>query len=384
MDSRRMVSAAAAVASAALIAGCMLQKQEGVDLSAHALAAAKAAGVGPGAGGTLRIYTWSDYIAPDVIAGFERALGVKVVVDTFDSNEDMYARLNAGGADYDIMMPSSYQIEAMADEGMIDELDHSKLPNVRKNFEPSFAFQILDPSFAYSVPYAMTYTGLAYRKDKMPAGVAVDSWAVLGNPALKGRVTLLDDIREVIGIGLVYLGYSVNSSNPAEIDAAADQVIKWRGNVRKFDSESYKTEVPAGETWIGQGYSSDISQLIFGKGRFGASARGDVGLAIPKEGFVMAFDEMVVAKSASRKDLAYAFINYVYDGDVAKANMEYICGPNPVKPGLAQLDPGFLSMISLTPAQLNAGQVLRGFDDQPGVMELYNKAWDRIRAAEAR
>jgi len=384
MDSRRMMSAAAAVASAALVAGCLLQRQEGVDLSAQALAAAEASGVGPGAGGTLRIYTWSDYIAPDVIAGFERALGVKVVVDTFDSNEDMYARLKAGGAGYDIVMPSSYQIETMAEEGMIDELDHSKLPNVRKNFESTFAFQILDPSFAYSVPYAMTYTGLAYRKDRLPAGVAVDSWAVLGNPAVKGRVTLLDDIREVIGIGLVYLGYSVNSSEPGEIAAAADQVIKWRCNVRKFDSESYKTEVPSGETWIGQGYSTDVAQVMSGKGKSGASARGDVGFAIPKEGFVMAFDEMVVTKSASRKDLAYAFINYVYDGDVAKANMEYICGPCPVKPGLAQLEPGFRSMITLTPAQLSAGQVLRGFDGQPGVMELYNKAWDRIRAAEAR
>ena len=365
----------------------VMEKQcrpKGVDLSAQALAAAAAAGVRPGQGGTLRIYTWSDYIAPDVIAGFERALGVKVVVDTFDSNEDMYALLKSGGASYDIAMPSSYQIEAMADAGMIDELDHTKIPNARKNFEPSFASQILDPSFAYSVPYAMTYTGLAYRKDRLPAGVSVDSWAVLGNPALKGRVMLLDDIREVIGIGLVYLGYSVNSSDPAEINAAADQVIKWRANVRGFDSEGYKTEVSSGESWVAQGYSTDVAQIIAGKGKSGAPGNGDVGFAIPKEGFAMAFDEMVVMKSAPRKDLAYAFINYVYDGDVAKATMECICGSSPVKPGLAQLDPGFRAMITLSPAQLNSGQVLRGLDDQPGVMELYNKAWDRIRAAEAR
>ena len=272
----------------------------------------------------------------------------------------------------------------MADEGMIDELDHSKIPNARKNFEPSFASQILDPSFAYSVPYAMTYTGLAYRKDKVPAGVSVDSWAVLGNPALKGRTMLLDDIREVIGIGLVYLGYSVNSSDPAEINAAADQVIKWRGNVRGFDTEGYKAELASGESWVAQGYSSDVAQIIAGKGRSGAPGNANVGFALPKEGFAMAFDEMVVMKSAQRKDLEYAFINYVYDGDVAKATMECICGPCPVKPGLAQLDPGFRAMITLSPAQLNAGQVLRDFDDQPGVMELYNKAWDRIRAAEAR
>ena len=380
--------AAAAVAAATFFTGCSGQEQElGVDLSAQALAAAEASGFRPpdgGDGGVLHIYTWSDYIAPDVLASFEKALGVKVQIDTFDSNEAMYAKLKAGGTGYDLIMPSSYQIATMAREKMIDALDHSKIPNVRKNFDVSFATQILDPDFKYNVPYAVTYTGFAYLKDKIPAGADVASWSILSSEARKGRISMLDDIREVIGAGLMSLGYSVNSTNPNEINAAADQILKWRANVRKFDAESYKTEVASGATWLGHGYSTDINQVIVGDEESGAPARDDIGFALPKEGYSIAFDEFVVASGAKRKDLAYAFINYIYDGEVSKVNMEYICGPNPVKPGIDALEPDYRALIVLSPALLKKGQVLKSFDGQPAVMELYNKAWDRVKATEPR
>lgn len=379
---------AAAFATAAFFTGCTGQEKPlGTDLTAQALAAAEASGFRPpdgGDGGTLHIYTWSDYIAPDVLASFERALGVKVQIDTFDSNEAMYAKLKAGGTGYDLIMPTSYQIATMAREKMIDALDHAKMPNVRKNFDASFSTQILDPKFTYNVPYAVTYTGFAYMKDKIPAGADVASWSVLANTALKGRVTLLDDIREVIGAGLMSLGYSINSTDPKQIDAAVGQVLKWRGNVRKFDSESYKNEVASGATWVGLGYSTDVVQVQVGDEEAGAPARDDIGFALPKEGYTIAFDEFVIASGAKRKDLAYAFINYIYDGEVAKVNMEYICGPNPVKPGIDALDPDYRKLIVLSPEMLKKGQVLKGFDGQPAVMELYNKAWDRIKATEAK
>ena len=390
MNTSNIKFVAATLASAALIAGCSRSEtaeSEGIDLTAQALAAAEASGFRPpdgGDGGELHIYTWSDYIAPDVLQSFEKALGVSVVVDTFDSNEAMYAKLKAGGTGYDIVMPSSYQVGTMAKEGMIDAIDAQKIPNVLKNFDHAFDAQILDPTFKYNVPYAVTYTGFMYAKDKIPEGADVNSWTILGNPAMKGRISLLDDIREVIGAGLMYLGFSINSTNPAEIEKAAEQVLKWRANIRKFDSESYKTEVPSGATWIGHGYSTDATQVIVGDEEAGAPARDDIGFALPKEGYTIAFDEMVIAKDAKRKDLAYAFINYIYDGEVAKVNMEYICGPNPVKPGIEALDEDYRKIIVLDEATLKKGQVLKGFDDQPAVMELYNKAWDKIKATEAK
>ena len=387
MNMSKFSPLAATLAAAALIAGCSSSNEEsGPDLSAQALAAATASGYTAPKdgkdGGELHIYTWSDYIAPEVIEGFQKALNVKIVVDTFDSNEAMYAKLKAGGTGYDIMMPSSYQIAQMAKDGMIDKIDHAKCPNVKANFDPSFTKQIIDPEFTYNVPYTVTYTGFMYAKDKVPEGVDVASWKSLANPAYKGRLTLLDDMREVVGGGLMSLGYSINSKDPKEIDAAVAEVLKWKANSRKFDAESYKTEVANGATWVGHGYSTDATQIIVGDEDEGLKPRDDIGFALPKEGFTIAFDEMVVAKDAKRKDLAYALINYIYCGEVAKANMEYICGPNPVKPGIELLDEDYRKLIVLDEATIARGQVLIGFLDNPEVQELYNKAWDKIKAGE--
>ena len=330
----------------------------------------------------LHIYTWSDYIAPEVIADFEEDFGCRVVIDTFDSNETMYAKLKAGGSGYDIIMPSSYLVSLMARENLILKLDHSKMPNVKKNFDQSFACQILDPQLTYSVPYAVTYTGLMYLKNRMPEGLKLDSWEALMSPALRGKVTLLDDIREVIGAGLMSLGYSINSHDPKEIDAAVRQVLKWRENVRKFDAESYKNEVASGAIWLGHGYSTDAMQVILGDEDEGVDARSDVGFVLPKEGYTIAFDEMVVAASAPNPELAYAFMNYVYQGEVAEENMEYIMGPMPVKPGIEKLDDDYRKLIVLPPELITKGQVLEPIDEDPAVMELYNKAWDRIKATD--
>ncbi len=353
----KMKSIAAAALAAGLIAGCAPSKPE------------------------LHIYTWTDYISPDVIEDFEEKFNCKVVVDTFDSNESMYAKLKAGATGYDIITPSSYQISLMAKENMIDKLDHSKIPNVKKNFDKRFAQQILDPSFTYSVPYAVTYTGFCYVKDKIPAGADVNTWSILGNEALKGRISLMDDQREVIGAGLMALGYSINSENPKEVDKAVEQVLKWKSNVRKFDSESYKTEVASGAITLGLGYSTDVTQLIVGDEDEGTKPRPDIGFALPKEGFTIAFDEMVVASASKQKDLAYAFMNFIYEPEVAKENMEYICGPNPVAPAIAALDEDYRKIIILDDNILKRGQLLKGFDD-PKVLELYNKAWDRIKAGK--
>lgn len=353
----KMKSIAAAALAAGLIAGCAPSKPE------------------------LHIYTWTDYISPDVIEDFEEKFNCKVVVDTFDSNESMYAKLKAGATGYDIITPTSYQISLMAKENMIDKLDHSKIPNVKKNFDKRFAQQILDPSFTYSVPYAVTYTGFCYVKDKIPAGADVNTWSILGNEALKGRISLMDDQREVIGAGLMALGYSINSENPKEVDKAVEQVLKWKSNVRKFDSESYKTEVASGAITLGLGYSTDVTQLIVGDEDEGTKPRPDIGFALPKEGFTIAFDEMVVASASKQKDLAYAFMNFIYEPEVAKENMEYICGPNPVAPAIAALDEDYRKIIILDDNILKRGQLLKGFDD-PKVLELYNKAWDRIKAGK--
>ena len=377
-----MVAAvAAALAWTGTGCSCAPAGSGGDELAPRAVAAAEAAGVALPAGGELHLYTWSDYISPDVKEGFEKGLGCRIVIDTFDSNEAMYAKLKAGGTGYDVITPTSYQIATMAREGMIVPLDQAKLPNLA-GFDGRFSSLLIDPTFRYNVPYASTYTGFVYRNDKLPEDADPRTWAVLGNPGLRGRITLLDDIRETIGAALMYLGYSINSDNPDEIDAAVAQLREWRANVRKFDSESYKTEVPAGASFLAHGYSSDAIQVIVGDEEEGVEPRPDVVFVLPREGFTVAFDEMVLAANAPRPDLAYAFMNYIYDPEVAKANMEYTCSLVPVKEAIDLLDEDYRNLVLLDDETLARGQVLRGFDDRPDVIELYNRAWDRVKATD--
>ena len=329
----------------------------------------------------LHIYTWTDYIAPNVVEKFEQKFNCSVVIDTFDSNESMYAKVKAGATGYDIITPSSYLIDLMAKEGMIDMLDHSKLPNVRKNFDRSFAAQIIDPTFTYNVPYAVTYTGFCYAKDKIPSEAKVNSWAILNSKGLEGRISLLDDQREVIGAALMYLGYSINSKKPSEIDEAVELILKWKKNVGKFDAESYKSEIATGAIVLGQGYSTDVTQLIVGNKEKGIKPRPDIGFALPHEGFTIAFDEMVIPSTSKQKELAYKFMNFIYEPSIAKENMEYICGSNPVAPAIDALDADYRKLIVLDASTLKRGQLLMGFDN-PEVMELYTKAWNRIKAGK--
>lgn len=339
--------------------------------------AALAAGCGGPAKTELHIYTWSDYIDSGVIKDFEKQNNCRIVVDTFDSNEAMFAKLQAGSTGYDIITPSSYQIPLMVRNGMLQKLDKSLIPNVAKNFDKSYLRFILAPEMDYNVPYIVTYTGFVYRKDKV-GDAPVDSWKVLETDALKGRISLLSDMRETIGGALMFLGYSMNSTNAGEIAAAADLVIVWKKNIAKFDNEQYKTAVASGEFFLGHGYSSDAIQIMLDDDK--------IGFSFPKEGFSTACDEMVIASTAKNVGLAHAFINYLYQPEVAVRNMESVCGPMPVEPALKALPEKFRSIPALCPSEdiLRLGQVIRDFDDQPAVRDLYIKAWDRIKATESK
>ena len=316
-------------------------------LAGAALALGMIAGCGPSKP-ELHIYTWSDYVDENVKSKFEEENNCKVVIDTFDSNEAMYAKLQAGSTGYDIITPSSYQIPLMAKNKMIIPLDHSKIPNVKKNFDAAFANSILDPSFTYNAPYMVTYTGIAYRKDKIAKDVPVDSWKIYETAALKGK--------------------------KEELDKAVELVLKWKKNIAKFDNEQYKTAVAAGEWFVGHGYSSDVTQIMLEDDK--------VGFSLPKEGFTIAFDEMVIAADAPQKELAHKFIDFMYRPEMAKANMESVCAPMPVKAALEALKPELKALIVKDADTIKRGEVLRDFDDKPEVRRMYIEAWDKIKAGE--
>ena len=328
------------------------------------------AGCGKNSKPVLNVYNWADYIDEDQLAAFGKEFNCKVVVDTFDSNESMYAKLKAGASGYDVIFPSSYMCKIMDDQGMLAKLDPAKLTNL-KNLDPAFRKLLVDKDNAYSVPYAFGFTSIGYRKDKIDAPDA--SWDLFVNSAYTGRTTLLNDIREVIGAALIKLGYPLNSTNEKEINEAADLVIQWKKNIAKFDSEQYKTGIDSGEFILVQGYSSDILMV--------SADNENIGILFPREGMSATCDEMVIPTSCDNPELAYAFINFMLRPEVAAANMEWNLAQIPNLPAYDLVDkevrnnPG----IFLSPETFATCQIIEDVGD---AITLYSKAWDRIKAAE--
>ena len=322
----------------------------------------------------LRICTWSDYIDEGVVQQFEKRNDCRVEIKTFDSNEEMCDALRAGDSGFDIVTPSSYVIPTLEKEQLIQPLDHTKVPNLRRNFDRSFAAAILDPSFTYNAPYMVTYTGLVYRKDKLPKGLTPNTWDVLDSPALEGRASLLDDMRETIGAALKSLDYSLNTERKEELDKAVEVALKWRKNAPTLDNAQYKDSVASGEWLIGHGYSSDAAQMML--------KDSNVGFALPKEGFTIAFDEMVIPADAPQPELAHKFINFMYTPRFAKANVEGVCAAMPVKGVIKLLEPRLRRLVEVDADTFRRGEVLQSIDDKPAVHDMYEAAWERIKAGK--
>lgn len=325
---------------------------------------------------TLHIYTWADYYNPDVVRSFEETYDCHVCIDTFDSNESMYAKLKSGASGYDIINPTSYQIKSLIRENMIIQLDMNLLSNVVANYYTNYDSKVFNPSLVYTVPYAISYGCLVYNKNKV-SDEDVKSWRVFDNPKYKGRISILDDIRETIGVGLFIHGNNINSGNQKDIDMAVDFINSIKDNIRKFDNESYKTELADGSTWIGHGYSGDILQLIVGEDE--SSARDDIGISYPKEGFTISTDEFVIMKDSRNIKLAHEFINFMYDPVNCKENMEYILSFTPNKKAIELLDEKIRKLMVLDDETLKRSQISESFDEHPEKMEMFNKAWDEIK-----
>lgn len=318
-------------------------------------------------GGTLTIFTWSDYLDEKVKERFEKETGAKIVLDTFDSNEAMLAKLEAGASGYDLVIPSSYAVQTLKRKGLLQPLDHSILPNLR-NIDPAYLAKALDPKMEVSVPYLMATTCVAYLNSKVPD--AKPSWSLYDRADLKGRSTLLDDMREVLGGALRLLGHSLNSTDPAELAKAADVAIGWKKNIAKFENEQYKDGIASGEFYLVQGYAGDLLQA--------AEANGDVRIAIPEEGAATSCDDLCIPKDAKNVALAHKFINFICDAETSAGNMESLGYRAPNAEAYPHLSEDFRgSAVLFPPDSLFAKcEVIADLDDK---LPLWSKEWDRVK-----
>ena len=319
----------------------------------------------------LNIYNWSEYIPQAVLDQFTAETGIKIVYSTFDTNEAMYAKLRAGGGGYDVIFPSTFFIKMLADNKMIQPLKHDLLPNVGKNFDSRFRDKIYDGSLTYTVPYTVFYTGIAYRKDKTPD--LKPSWNLYMDPQFKGRSTLIGDMHMTIGAALKTLGFSLNSTNVAELEQARDLVIKWKANIARFENEAYKTGLASDEFRLCMAYSGDIVQV--------QEEAPQVTFVYPTEGYPCSCDEMAIPSTAKNVDLAHKFINYIYDPDWAAKNICYTGFCSPVAPAYSKIPPKYRNNTAIVPSDedLSRAEVMRYLGEATA---LYTRIWDEIKAHE--
>ncbi|AEE16038.1 extracellular solute-binding protein [Treponema brennaborense] len=260
-------------------------------------------------GKTLYLFNWTYYTPDTVIKQFEQEFGVKVKVDSFASNEEMFAKLKAGASGYDIVFPSQDYVSIMIKEDMLREIDRTKLPNAQYISPLVLEKATYDPDMKYSVPYYMGAAGVAVNKTKVTS--YEKSWNIFARTDLKGRMCMMDDMREVIGDALAYMGKSVNSLDDAELNAAKELVItEWKPNLVKFDAEGFGKSFAAGDFWVVQGYA----EVVFGE--VPPEKWNTVDFFIPREGGPMYIDSMCILKNAKHYDLAMEFINFIQRPEV--------------------------------------------------------------------
>lgn len=281
----------------------------------------------------LRFFNWTDYVDPAILEDFEKEYGVKVIVDLFDANEDMIAKVRAGRSGYDIVTPSDYAVETMWREGLLTKLDKAMLPNL-KHIDPGLLDKYFDPGNVYSVPYLYGITGIAYNKQNFPDGV--DSWAALFDTAqiekYSGQFSMLDDERESPGAALKYLGYSLNETNPEALKKAQDLLIAQKPFLAAYNSSDVNRKLASGEYVIAHAWSGSAMQARSGLGdEF--SGNPDIAFVIPKEGGMIWMDNMVILADSPNAYTAHVFMNFMLRPDIAARNAEYVGYLTPNKDG---------------------------------------------------
>ena len=318
----------------------------------------------------LYVYTWADYIDPDLIHKFEAENDCQVVVDTFDCNESMYAKLMAGGTGYDVIMPTEYVMPLLIGADLIDRLDASKLPNASANFDETFKSEW---SLVWDVPYAFSCTGIMWRKDKVPPDLTFEDWNDMFDRRLNGRICIMNDIREVLGLALKVNGKSVNSVDQAELAGAVAVAKRWKNACSKMDNEAYRTGIPSGEFYVAMSYNSDAIQLMAEDGG------KTIGYSVPTNGTTSSVDVMCVMKNSKSKDLAYKFMDMFYDIPNAVKNAEYNGVPMPVKGLYDELSDEYkaIPFMKVTNELKSKCENILDVGDK---LDMYSKAWDKVKS----
>ncbi|MCC3646271.1 ABC transporter substrate-binding protein [Cytobacillus oceanisediminis] len=279
-------------------------------------------------GNTLTIFNWGDYIDADLVDKFEQETGIKVIYETFDSNEAMMTKIEQGGTAYDIAVPSEYAIEKMKEEDLLLPVDHSKIPNL-KYIDPRFMDLPFDPENEYSIPYFWGTVGILYNTDIL-GDKEITSWNDLWEPELKNQILLIDGAREVMGMGLNSLHYSLNDKDKDHLIEAKEKLDRLTPNIKAIVGDEIRMLMENDEAGIGVVWSGTAQELMWEK--------DNLEYVVPEEGSNLWFDNMVIPKTAKNPEAAHQFMNFILDPENAAQNTEYVGYSTPNKEALKNMD----------------------------------------------
>jgi spermidine/putrescine transport system substrate-binding protein len=282
---------------------------------------------GYSSGNTLTVYNWGDYIDEELIAKFEEETGIKVIYETFDSNEAMFTKIEQGGTAYDIAVPSEYMIEKMREEDLLIPLDYSKMPNI-KYIDSRFLDLPFDPENVFSVPYFWGTVGIVYNPE-MIGDKKITGWNDLWDEEFKNKILMVDGAREAMGIGLNSLHYSLNDTNLEHLQEAKTKLETLTPNIKAIVGDEIKMLMANEEAAIGIVWSGDAADIMWENEK--------LDYVVPEEGSNLWFDNMVIPRTAQNVEGAHRFINFMLDPENAAQNTEYVSYSTPNKTALEYL-----------------------------------------------
>ena len=289
----------------------------------------------------INFYNWGDYIDPELIKEFEEESGYVVVYETFDSNEAMLTKIQQGGSNYDLIGPSEYMVENMMEQGLLEKLDHQLLPNLQHN-DPRFLDQYYDPGNQYSVPYFWGTLGIIYNTNQIEEG-EIKSWDDLWSDKYRGKIMIVDGAREVVGIGLQSMGYSLNETDSEILAKAGQKMKKLMPNILALLADEIKMYATIEEAPIAITYSGEAAMAM--------EDNEALGYLVPEEGSNIWFDTLAIPKGARNIEGAHALMDFLMRPEIAARNAEYIGYATPNKDAIELMDPEVTGDTAFYPDQ---------------------------------
>lgn len=332
-----------------------------------------------GDAGELKVYNWGEYIDEEVIKMFEEETGISVIYDTFETNEDMYPVIEAGGVSYDVICPSDYTIQKMIKNNLLAEIDFSHIPNL-KEIDPQYLerSRSFDPENKYSVPYCWGTVGILYNTQKVAADQIPTKWSDLWKEEFAGEILMQDSVRDAFMVSLKSLGYSMNSTDEAELQEAKAKLIEQKPLVQAYVIDQVRDKMIGGEAAIGVIYSGEMLYIQEQVEELGLDYKLEY--VIPKEGTNVWIDSWVIPANAKNKENAEKWIDFLCRPEIAKMNFEYITYPTPNKGAFDLLDEDIQNNKAIFPDinTLTTSEVYQYLGSDAD--QLYNNLWKEVKS----